>query len=98
MAAAVAWLDQRPGKGKATLAQTPSRSIGAGAEAMGKPLGQPAFHASGRDGDDLGRHRVRQRLGQHVAEDLDQQVRSLRAMHVQHRSPFSHASQARNPV
>ena len=48
-----------PGKGKAKLAHTPSRSTGAGAQAVGKPLRHPALDPAGRHGDDLGSHRRR---------------------------------------
>ena len=97
LAAAVAWLTSAPGKGKAMLAHTPSARSDGRAQPVGKPLRQPAFHASGRNGDDLGGHRVRQRLRQHLAKDLDQEVRSLRAMDVQHSSSFSHAAQGTDP-
>ncbi len=88
-------VDQGSGKWKGDVGADPVPSTSAGAEAMGEPLGQPALHTAGRYGHDLGRHRIRKGLGQDVAEDLDQSVRPLRAVYVQHLSAFSHALRLR---
>ena len=56
-----------------------------GAEPRREALGQPALHPPGRHGDHLGRERVPERIGEQVAERLDQAVGAFGAVDVQHR-------------
>ncbi len=52
-------------------------AAGRRAEAGRQALGEPALHPARRDGDDLGRERVGQRIGQEPAEGLDQSRRRV---------------------
>ena len=58
-------------------------AAGRRAEARRHPLRQPALHPAGRDGDDVGRERIGQRLGQQAAERLDQRVGAFSSVDVQ---------------
>ena len=82
-------LGVEPGRGGDGVAGEPARereldvradAVGAAgrrAEARRHPLRQPALHAAGGDGDDVGRERVGQRVGQEPAERLDQARRRV---------------------
>ena len=59
-------------------------SAGRRAEAGGEALREPALHASRRDGDDVGREGVGQRIGQEAAECLDQSVGAFSSVDMQH--------------
>ena len=61
------------------------REVDAGTdpEPVGHLLGQPALHAAGGHGHDLGGERVRQRLGQQVGQSADQPVGPLGAVQVE---------------
>ena len=62
----------------------PVQPARADAEPRGQALRQPALHPPRRHGDDLGRERIGERLAQQIAERLDQAVRALSAVNVQH--------------
>ena len=57
-------------------------AAGRRAEARRHPLRQPALHPAGGDGDDVGRERVGQRVGQEAAERLDQGVGAFSSVDV----------------
>ena len=87
-----------PGGGRDGVADEPVRerevdvrahavgAAGGGAEAGGHPLGQPALHAPRGHGDDVRRERVGQGVGEEPAERVDQRVRALSSVDVEHRS------------
>ena len=84
-----------PGRGRDGVAREPARereldvradAVGAAgrrAEARRHPLRQPALHPAGRDGDDVGRERVGQRVGQQPPERLGQGVGAFSSVDVQ---------------
>jgi hypothetical protein len=76
--------DEPPRRREADVRAHPVGAAGARAEASCHPLRQPPLHPARRDGDDLGRERVGQRLGQQVAERLDQAVGPFCSMDVKH--------------
>jgi hypothetical protein len=51
-------------------------------------LRDPPLDATGRDGDDLGGEGVGRRLGEQLAEGLDEAVGTVGAMDVQHGGSF----------
>ena len=85
-----------PGRGRDGVADEPVRegeldvrahAVGAAgrrAEAGGEALREPALHPSRRDGDDVGREGVGQRIGQEAAECLDQSVGAFSSVDVKH--------------
>jgi hypothetical protein len=77
-----------PGGGRHRVADHPTREgeadVGADAERRGHALGQPPLHPARRHRDDLGRERVRERVGQDGAQAFDQAVRPFSAMDLQH--------------
>ena len=85
-----------PGRGRDGVTDEPVRereldvrahavsSAGRRAEAGGEALREPALHASRRDGDDVGREGVGQRIGQEAAEGLDQSVGAFSSVDMQH--------------
>ena len=77
-------VDEGPWGGKSTFAQTPSANPGVAPRPAGHPLRQPALHPAGRNGDDLGRERVLQRLDKERAQRLDEAVGSFCSMYVKH--------------
>ena len=54
-------------------------------EPIGDPLRQPALHPARRHGDDLGRERVGRRVGQQGGDAVDEAVRAVGSVEVQHR-------------
>ena len=76
-AAATASPVSRRGNGKSTFAQMPRRD--------GEALRQPALHPARGDGDDLGRERVRRRVGEQLAQGGDQAVGAVGSVDVEHR-------------
>ena len=55
-----------------------------GPEPIRHPLREPALHPARRHGDDLGRERVGQRVGEQRAKRLDQAVGPFSSMDVKH--------------
>ena len=62
----------------------PVAHAGPGPEAVREALSQPALHAPRRYGDDLPRHRVRQRFEEYVPQGVDQVIGPRRPVEVQH--------------
>jgi hypothetical protein len=76
--------DHRARRGELDVRAHAVRAAGARAEARGHPLGEPALHAPGGDGDELGRERVRRRLGEQHGEGVDEAVGPFGSVDVQH--------------
>ena len=73
-----------PGNGKSMLAHTPSCAPGVTPELGGEALAQPALDALRRHGDDLGCHRVLERLGDQPGQHRHQGVGAIGSVDVQH--------------
>ena len=76
--------DQRPGKREADVGAHPVVRSGRDAESGRQALGEPALDALGRHRDDLGRHRVVERLGHQLGQHRHQGVGAIGAVDVQH--------------
>ena len=73
-----------PGNGKSMLAHTPSCAPSRAPEVRRQSLGQPALDAPRRHRDDLGGHRIVERLGHQVAQHRHQGVGPVGPVDVQH--------------
>ena len=76
--------DQPRGNGNVDVRADPVGAPGARAEPRRQPLGQPALHPARRHGDDLGRERVGQRVGEQRAQRLDEAVGPFGSVDVEH--------------
>jgi hypothetical protein len=77
-------LDESAWEGPVDIRADPVGSACFGTETVREALCQPALDAARRDGNDLARHRVLERLGEHVPERADEHVGALGAVDVEH--------------
>jgi hypothetical protein len=72
--------------GELDVGADPVGAVGTGAQHRGHPLGQPALHAPGGDGDDLGGEGVRRALGEEDGEGVGESVGADGTVNVEHGS------------
>ncbi len=89
---------QPGGKREVDIGAHPVTAPGRHPEASREPLRQPPLDAAGGHGDHLGRHRVVERLENQVPQRLDEPVRPLCSMKVQHAPVSSGSSVSSSPV